>query len=144
MTNDPAKANLCVWNNLAGTAIGHGLAEEDLPDVGGLFRNVTERMGGPLEGMPKTPEGHSQALPARELLDRVLPVAMECLTGEISEITKREGFAASEKSYQAVTAWTAAKILSQCCSVMPPAVALIIGMENAIYGSKLGAPYHTR
>ena len=144
MTNDPAKANLCVWNNLAGTAIGHGLAEEDLPDVGGLFRNVTERMGGPLEGMPKTPEGHSQALPARELLDRVLPVAMECLTGEISEITKREGFAASEKSYQAVTAWTAAKILSQCCSVMLPAVALIIGMENAIYGSKLGAPYHTR
>lgn len=144
LTNDPAKAPLCVWNNLAGTAIAHGLAEADLPDINTLFANVTKRLGGPDEGMPVTPPGHSQALPARELLDRVLPVAMACLTGEISEITKREGFAASEKSYQAVTAWAAAKVLSQCCSVMPPGVALVIGMENAIYGSKLGAPYHPR
>lgn len=141
MSNDPATAPLCVWNNLAGTAIGHGLPQADLPDPGQLFRNVTERMGGPLEGMPAIPDGHSPAAPARMLLNRVMPVAMACLTGEISEITKTQGFAALESSYQAVTAWVAAKVLAQCCSVMPPGLALVIGMESAIYGSKLRAPF---
>ena len=140
MSSDPEQARFCVWNNLAGTAIGHGLAEADLPDVGELFRRVTERMGGPLEGMPTTPNDHRPAAPAGELLVRVIPVAMACLTGEISEITKKQGFAASEASYQAVTAWTAAKVLAQCCSVMAPGLALVIGMESAIYGSKLRPP----
>lgn len=141
MTSDPEQAKLCVWNNLAGTAIGHGLSEADLPDPAALFRSVTERMGGPLEGMPSTPDDHRPAAPGRMLLDRVMPLALACLTGEISEITKRQGFAASETSYQAVTAWAAAKVLAQCCSVMAPGLALVIGMESAIYGSKLRAPY---
>lgn len=140
MSSDPDQAKVCVWNNLAGTAIGHGLAEADLPEVGELFRKVTERMGGPLEGMPTTPDDRRPAAPAGELLARVMPVAVACLTGEISEITRKQGFAASESSYQAVTAWTAAKVLAQCCSVMAPGRALVIGMESAIYGSKLRLP----
>jgi len=140
MTSDPEQATACVWNNLAGTAIGHGLAEADLPDVAALFRSVTERMGGPMEGMPSTPDDHRPAAPAGVLLERVLPVAMACLSGEISEVTKKQGFAASEASYQAVTAWTAAKVLAQCCSVMAPGLALVIGMESAIYGSKVRPP----
>ena len=102
MTSDPEQAKVCVWNNLAGTAIGHGLAEADLPDVGELFRSVTERMGGPLEGMPSTPHDHRPAAPSGVLLERVLPVAVACLTGEISEVTQKQGFAAPT-SYQAVT-----------------------------------------
>ena len=140
ISNDPDAATLCVWNNLAGTAIGHGLPEADLPEVGPLFRAVTERMGGPLEGMPSTPDDHRPAAPAQALLARVMPVAMACLTGEISEITKRQGFAASPSSYQAITAWAAAKVLAQCCSVMDQRLALVIGMESAIYGSKLRLP----
>lgn len=141
MSNDAATAPLCVWNNLAGTAIGHGLPESHLPDVNQMFRNVTERLGGDQEGRPATPDGHSLQAPCAVLLERIMPLAMACLTGEISEITKKQGFAASASSYQAVTAWVAAKVLAQCCSVMSPGLALVIGMESAIYGSKLRAPF---
>jgi hypothetical protein len=141
MSNDRATAPACVWNNLAGTAIGHGLAQEELPDIEAMFASVTQRMGGPLEGLPSTDlQPHA---PAAVLLERVLPVTLACLTGEISEITKKQNFHAAETSYQIVTAWTAANILGRCCEVMPPKTALIIGMESAIYASKLTKPFHT-
>jgi hypothetical protein len=140
MSNDPKLAPSCVWNNLAGTAIGHGLPQDQLPEIDAMFRSVTERMGGPLEGLPSTElQPHA---PAATLLERVLPVTLACLTGEISEITKKQGFRATETSYQIVTAWTAANILGQCCSVMAPRAALVIGMEAAIYASKLTKPFH--
>lgn len=140
-SSDPTLAPRCVWNNLAGTAIGHGLPQSDLPELEDMFRSVTERMGGPLEGLPSTGADHQPHAPAAKLLDHVLPVTLACLTGEISEITKKQGFSAAETSYQIVTAWAAANILAQCCSVMPPKIALIIGMESAIYASKLTTPY---
>lgn len=140
MSNDRATAPSCVWNNLAGTAIGHGLAQSDLPDLDAMFASVTQRMGGPQEGLPTTDlQPHA---PAAALLERVLPVTLACLTGEISEVTRKQNFHASETSYQIVTAWTAASILGQCCEVMPPKTALIIGMESAIYASKLTKPFH--
>jgi len=141
-SSDPRLAPGCVWNNLAGTAIGHGLPRNELPELEDLFGSVTERMGGPLEGLPSTGADHQPHGPAAALLDHVMPVTLACLTGEISEITTTNNFRASETSYQIVTAWTAANILAQCCSVMPPKVALIIGMESAIYASKLTTPYH--
>ncbi len=142
MSNDPATATRCVWNNLAGTAIAHGLLQSDLPDINAMFRSVTERLGGPLEGLPSTPDTLQPHMPAAKLLEHVLPVTLACLTGEISETTKKNGFRAAETSYQIVTAWTAAKILPQCCSIMHPKMALICGMESAIYASKLMKPFH--
>jgi hypothetical protein len=142
MSNDPALAPRCVWNNLAGTAIGHGLTPDQLPGIDAMFGSVTARMGGPLEGLPSTPAEHQPHAPAAVLLERVLPVTLACLTGEISEITKKQNFHALETSYQIVTAWTAANILAQCSGVMPPKMALIIAMESAIYASKLTKPFH--
>lgn len=142
MSNDPATAPRCVWNNLAGTAIGHGLPQSNLPDINDMFRSVVERLGGPLEGKPSTPDTLQPHMPAAKLLEHVLPVTLACLTGEISETTKKNGFSAAETSYQIVTAWVAAKILSQCCGVMDPKMALICGMESAIYASKLMKPFH--
>ena len=140
VSNSPATAPLCVWNYLAGTAIGHGLAERDLPDLGGMFSHVSKQLGGAREGFPSTPDEHQPHLAAGQLLDRVRPLGLACLTGEISEITKKQGFFANETSWQAVTAWSAGKILAQCCSVLAPGIGLVIGMESAIYASKLIAP----
>jgi hypothetical protein len=39
-----------------------------------------------------------------------------------------------------VTAWVSASIFERCCAVMPPKIALIVGMEAAIYASKLLPP----
>jgi hypothetical protein len=141
-SNDAKTAPLMVWNNLAGTAISHGLPERGLPDLGELFRNVTQRIGTPNEGLPSIHAEYLPHAPAAQLLERVLPLTLSCLTGEISEIARKHGFKAEETSYQAVTAYAAAKILSQSCSILPPKIALIIGIESAIYASKLMAPFH--
>lgn len=141
VSNDPAFAPRCVWNNLAGTAMAYGLAESDLPQLDDLFRSVTERLGTPLEGFPSVGQDHQPQTTAAGLLDLVLPVTLRCLTGEISETTKTQGFHAAETSYQIVTSWVAANLLGQCTSVLKPRTALIICMEAAIYASKLTAPF---
>ena len=137
IANDPALASRCVWNWLAGTATTNGLAQSDIPDVQTMFAHVTRELGGPREGFPSTPAPHQPGASAGQILDRVLPLTVACLTGEIDSITKKNGFRADMTSYQAITAWSAAKILAQCCSVMSPDIALTIGMEAAIYASKL-------
>lgn len=125
VSNDPASAQRCVWNLLAGTAISHGLAERDLPDLGGMFGHVSKQLGGAREGFPSTSDDHQPQMSAAQLLNYVRPLTIACLTGEI---TKKQGFRAYETSWQTVTAWSAAKILSQCCGVMPAGIALVIGM----------------
>jgi len=62
------------------------------------------------------------------------------LTGEISEICKKNGFAAAPTSWVAVTARAAASVLGQCLEVMDPKAALTMGFESAIYASKLPQP----
>jgi hypothetical protein len=139
-SDDPVMAQRCVWNYLAGTALAHGLQQDELPDLNNMFAHVTRELGGPGEGFPSTPQQHQPLESAGRLLSRVLPTAHACLTGEISEITKTNNFRAEQASYQIVTAWSAAQILSQCCEVLQPKIALIIGMEAAIYASKQMQP----
>jgi hypothetical protein len=138
---NPTKATQCVWNFLAGTAISHGLPEAELPSLSEMFAHVAHELGGPREGWPSTPPQHQPLAPAGQVLARVRTLATACLTGEFSKIAKMENrFGAAPTSYQVVTAWSAANILSQCCGVMPPKVALTLGMEAAIYASKLMTP----
>lgn len=133
---DASQASNCVWNCMAGTAISAGLAGSRLPSVTDMFAQVSRTLGSPLEGLPSLPENRPSA-PVAVLLQRVRPFALSCLTGEIDRITKANGFAAAETSWQAVTAWMAASILAKCVSIMKPEAALTLGMESAIYASKL-------
>jgi hypothetical protein len=135
VSNDPKRAPRCVWNWILGTALGHGMDGSNVPNLLAMFAHVAKELGGSREGFPSTQESQPIAS-ARQILDRVLPLAVQCLTGEISEITKSQNFRVEHGSYQIVTAWAAAKILSSCCSVLPPHIALTIGMEAAIYASK--------
>jgi hypothetical protein len=138
--NGPHTAPRCVWNLLVGTALNNRLERSEIPDLEEMFAHVTKQVGGPREGFPSTPEAHQPLGSAGEILGLVLPTTTACLTGEIDSITKERGFRAEPSSYQMVTAWVAANILARCCSVMPPKMALIVGMEAAIYGSKVLPP----
>lgn len=137
---DPAGAPRRVWNWLRGAAMHHGLPQAELPDVRPMFSHVSKELGGPREGFPSTPAPYQPFASAQQILEQVLPLASGCLTGEIDSITKKHRFRAEVSSYQAVTAWAAGGILSRCCAAMPPRIALRIGMEAAIYASKLMPP----
>lgn len=138
VAHDAATAQQRVWNMVAGAAIGAGLPPDQLPDLNAMFGHVAKSWGGPGEGMPTTQ--NKPGAPAGELLRIAAPVARDCLTGEISEITRSKGFAASETSWVAVTAWAAAGVVRECAGVMAPRDAVSICMESAIYTSKLMSP----
>lgn len=137
MSNDPVLAQRCVWNLLAGAAVGRGMPQHELEGVHGMFSHVTKTLGGPGEGFPSTAKDHQPGTAVGPLLDHVRPLALACMTGAISKIAKEKGFKAEPSSWQAVTARAAAVTLSKCCSVLSPTVALTIGMESAIYASKI-------
>ena len=134
--SDPVTAQRCVWNHLVGAAFSQGLTQVELPDLQEMFAHVARECGGPREGFPSTSPQHQPLGSAGEVLTRVLPLARDCLTGEISEISKARNFRAELTSYQIVTAWSAGQVLCQCCQVIEPKTALIIAMEAAIYASK--------
>lgn len=126
-----------VWNVLAGTAISNGASAAALPDLGEMFAHVARSLGSDDEGRPSVPELNQPHLSVREILVAVGPFAVKCLTGKISETTARQGFAASETSWVAVTAHAAASQLSDVSGVLDPLIAARIAMESAIYASKL-------
>ncbi len=136
-SGDPATAPLRVWNNMAGAAIAMGLPAGELPTLDEVFGHVTKALGGPMDGRPSVEANHQPHLTVLDALRRVWPTAHDCLTGEISEITRKNKFAAAETSWVAVGAAAAGRILAQVSQVLAPKTALIIGMESAIYASKL-------
>lgn len=135
---DRRSSLVCVWNGLAGTAMALGLRQADLPSLGEMFAHVSRTLGSAQEGLPSSRD-HQPYAPVSVLLERARPLALSCLTGEIDPVTKANGFAAAETSWQAVTSWMATRILGDCCATMPPGAALTVGMESAIYSSKLVA-----
>lgn len=137
-SSDRTVAACRVWNLLAGTAISHGLNPADVPSFEPMFAHVARNLGGPDEGMPSTVNGPGASV--ARLLEVVGPMARTCLTGEISEITRNNGFAAAKTSWVAVTARAAASVLGQCAEVMDVKAALTMGFESAIYASKLQQP----
>lgn len=136
-SGDPATAPLRVWNNMAGAAISQGLSASDLPTLNEVFGHVTQALGGPMDGRSSVAAKHQPHLTVLDALKLVWPVAHDCLTGEISEITRKNKFAAAETSWGPVTAVAAGRLLAQVCQVLDPKTALIIGMESAIYASKM-------
>ena len=140
VSNDPALAPQRAWNIMAGASISAGLAEADLPPLEHMFAHVTKSLGGPREGFPSVEDKHQPHHSAQEVLKRVWGLAHDCLTGEIDEVCRKNGFAAAKTSWSAVTARAAGRMLTECAAVLSPRTALIIGMESAIYASKLMTP----
>jgi hypothetical protein len=137
---DPAIAPMRVWNNLAGGAIGAGLSPDDLPTLEQVFGHVSQALGGPMDGRSSVEMKHQPHLTVLDALKIVWPVAHDCLTGNISEICRKNGFAAADTSWAAVSAVAAGRLLVQVAEILPPKIALIIGIESAIWASKMMAP----
>jgi len=136
-TNDVALARARVWNMLVAAALSTGMNRQAIPNMEALFQHVTRAMGSEREGFPSTPPNHQPLLSAHDLLKLVAPLAFECLTGEIDAITKKNGFRAFETSWVTVTAQAAANVLIDATQVLAPELCVTIGMESAIYASKI-------
>ena len=140
-TNMP---NLNLWSIARGGAIAAGLDPAHLPPLEEMFKYVSEVLGSENEGFPSQSENQPALparellLPARELLKRVWPMALKCFNGELSGSVRKQGVTIVSMRWRPVIAAIAAnKIIRDVQSVLPPARALKILMETAIYTSKL-------
>lgn len=136
LARSPSLSNQRVYNLLAGSAIAAGAAPEALPPPEKLFEHVASAIGKPGEGFPDLPDNRPM-LSYGELLKRVWPMAHSCLTGDISDICRKNGFAARPSSWAAVTAYMAADAVVEVAGVLAPPLAHHIALEGAIYGSKV-------
>jgi hypothetical protein len=136
-SEDPARGGSCVWNLLAGTAVAQGLHPSRIPNLRAMFSHVTTLLGQPGEGFPSTPAPHQPTASAAALLEKVRPLALTALRGEMPGGSAPGAAVAAQTSYQAITAWATATMLVQCAKVLPVETGLRIGMEAAIYSSKL-------
>lgn len=141
-TADPALAPHRLWNTLAGTALGNGVDEADLPSLAAMFAHVAQSLGSDKEGFPSVEPKHQPHMSAGELLRGVQQLALQCLNGTISEVTKTNGFRAEISSWPAVTSRMAATLLAQTAQVLNPRIGVQIAMESAIYVSKLKPQLH--
>ncbi len=121
-----AESQYSVWSVAAGAAQHAGCAE--LPDIGGIFKHVSEDVGGENFGVPRLPAAHQpRRLPAdylRMLWPAVQPVA-ELFCRTIEEWPLLFGLAIQEAVY-------AAEPMG-----IEPQLALTIVMESAVPMSKI-------
>ncbi len=130
-----AEAPLRLWSLAAGGAVAAGLSASDLPKPDDMFRHVSQTLGGEFEGLPSLPEHRPQGT-AQELLKLFWPLAMMCFKGELSGAVARSG-AVGQRWRPVIAAYAANRFIGDVRSVLPPAMALIIVVETAIYASKL-------
>lgn len=131
-----ADAGTRVWSVASGGAHAAGLPVDQIPDVGRMFAHVASSIGGEHEGLPSVAPKHRPLLPGRELLKQVWPIALTCFSGSLPG-AKREYGSAPLKWWSAIAARASARPIIDVKGVLPPALALTILMETAIYASKL-------
>lgn len=136
---DPVLARSRVWNMMVSAALSKGLDRKDLPNVPAMFKHVSDSFNTPKEGRPSVGENLQPVASVRDLLKLVGPVAFAALAGEITPAITQQTGLASRKSWVAITAQAAANMLLRSSSILPPAQALTIAMESAIYASKMRA-----
>ena len=141
--NDPVLASSRAWNMMVSAALSRGLDRSKLPNVPNMFKHVSESFGTDREGFPSVADNAKPALPVRDLLKLVGPVAFAALAGEIDRTLANAAGRANRKSWVAITAQSAANTLLYASRVLPLETCLTIGMESAIYASKMraNAPY---
>ncbi len=139
--NDPEIARSRVWNMMVTAAMQKGLDRNALPDVPAMFRHVNDAFGSVVEGMPSVPQNAQPVMPVRDLLKLVGPLTLEALAGDLPPKLAINGQAirASRKSWVGIGAQVAGNLLMTASRVMPPAMCLTVGMESAIYASKVSA-----
>jgi hypothetical protein len=130
--SDPLLARSRVWNMMVSAALSKGLDRKNLPNVPAMFKHVSDSFNTPREGRPSVEEKLQPVASVRDLLKLVGPVAFAALAGESSPaITAQAGLANPARA--------AANVLLRSSSILPPAQALSIAMESAIYASKMRA-----
>ena len=136
---DPVLARSRVWNMMVSAALSKGLDRKNLPNVPAMFKHVSDSFNTPKEGRPSVEEKLQPVASVRDLLKLVGPHAFAALAGETSPTVTRMTGLADRKSWVAITAQAAANMLLRSSSILPPAQALTIAMESAIYASKMRA-----
>lgn len=136
---DPVLARSRVWNMMVSAALSKGLDRKNLPNVPAMFKHVSDSFNTPKEGRPSVAEDLQPVASVRDLLKLVGPVAFAALAGEISPAITAQAGLANRKSWVAITAQATANMLLRSSSILPPAQALSIAMESAIYASKMRA-----
>ena len=131
-----AEAPEKLWSLAAGGAVAAGLAAEDLPDVGPMFAHVAGAIGGDKEGLSSL-EQYQPHLPAKDLLKVVWPLALMCFNGELSGKVIKPTIIVTQRWRPVIAATAVNTFIRQVSSVLPPAAALTVAMEAAIYASKL-------
>jgi hypothetical protein len=101
-----------------------------------MFKHVASTIGGPNEGKTSVPAQHQPHLPARDLLKAVWPLAIMCFSGKFPGAS-REFPAAPVAWWSAIAAQASNRPVRDVKDVLPPAIALTLLMETAIYCSKL-------
>lgn len=136
---DAELARSRVWNMMVTAAMQKGLERDAIPDVAAMFRHVSATFGTAKEGLPSVADNAMPAMPVRDLLKFVGPIAFGALAGEITPTpgATNEVLRANRKSWVAISAQVAGNFLISATRVMPPALCLTIAMESAIYASKL-------
>jgi hypothetical protein len=133
-----AEANRCVWPLAVGGAISAGVQAQQIPPLVDMFRFVASTIGGPDEGKSSVPADHQAQLPARDLLKSVWPLAIICFSGKLPSASGQ--FPGSPVAWwSAIAAQASSRPIKDVAGVLPPAIALPLLMEAAIYCSKLEA-----
>jgi hypothetical protein len=131
-----ADANRCVWSMAAGGAVSAGIPAQQVPKLDAMFKHVASTIGGPNEGKSSVPAQHQPHLPARDLLKAVWPLAIIYFSGKFPGAS-REFPAAPVAWWSAIAAQASNRPVRDVKDVLPPAIALTLLMETAIYCSKL-------
>lgn len=125
-----------VWPRAAGAAVSAGLPMSQIPNTDDMFRHVAQSLGGPMEGRPSTGPTHQPLAPARQLLARCWPHVTHLFEADFDDVHRRFG-PVPPKWWCAVAAYATARAVIDVKDVLPPAIAITILMESAIYASKL-------
>jgi hypothetical protein len=129
-----------LWSLAAGGAVAAGLDISRLPNTDPMFAYVANSVGS--DFFPSLSENRP-ALPAKELLKTVWPLAMKCFNGEISGATAKSG-PTSMQWRPVIASYAANTFIRQVKNVLEPAKSLQILMETAIYCSKIDSTAATQ
>ena len=131
-----AESNQRLWSLAAGSAVGAGLAPEQLPKIDDMFAHVAKSLGGEREGLPSVSKEHHPHMPVGGLLKGVWPLALMCFTGNVPKAKRKFGVAGM-RHWPAISARVASALMRKMPPTLDQRTALIIVMESAIYASKL-------
>jgi len=126
---------LKIWPLAFDAAISAGMKPASTPRLETLFGYVAGRISEPFFPSPETKPGAS----AEDLLTLFWPLARQAFEGRLSAriLPDDELKVVSQHWRPVVLGFVAVDCLIEAAKVMPPAKALAILMESAIYGSKV-------